>query len=45
MQMQSYELEILAQSNAFLTSSNSEVMAQLEHMTVTRNKMQAQLKI
>ena len=45
MQTHSYDLEELALANAFHTSSNSEVMAQLEQMTVTMNAMQAQLKI
>ena len=44
MQTQSYELEGLAQSNTFLTSSNSAVMAQLAQMSVTMNSMQAQMK-
>ena len=44
MQTQIYDLEELAQANAVLNSSNSVVMAQLEHMTVTMNTMQAQLK-
>ena len=44
MQTQSYDLEGLAQSNAVLTISNSEVMAQFAHMTVTMNSMQTQLK-
>ena len=39
-----YELEELAQDNAVLTTSNSSVMAQLEHMTVTMNAMQEELK-
>ena len=39
MQTQNNELEGLAQSNAVLTSSNSAVMAQLAHMTVTINAM------
>ena len=34
----------MAQANAVLTRSNSAVMAQLAHMTVTMNTMQAQLK-
>ena len=44
MQTQSYELVILAQANAVITSSNSEVMAQLTQMIVTMNVMQKQLK-
>ena len=44
MQIQSYELEGLAQENAVITSSNSEVMAQLAQMIVTMNVMQKQLK-
>ena len=43
-QTQSYELEVLAQANAVLTSLNSEVMEQLAQMNVTINAMQAQLK-
>ena len=43
-QTQSYDLEILAQSNAVLTRSNSAVIAQLAQMTVTMNSVQAQLK-
>ena len=43
-QTQIYELEVLAQANAVLTSSNAAIMAQLAHMTVTVNYMQAQLK-
>ena len=39
MQTQDYDLEGLEQSNAILTSSNSAVMAQLAHMTVTMNAM------
>ena len=34
----------MAQANAALTSSNMEVMEQLEHMPVTVNVMKAQLK-
>ena len=41
---QGYELEVLVQANAVLTSSNSAVMAQLAHITVTMNAIQAQLK-
>ena len=37
-------MEGMAQANAVLTSSNSAVMAQLAHMNVTMNSMQAQLK-
>ena len=44
MQTHSYELEELAQANAVLTSSKTAVMAQLSHMAVTMNIMQAQLK-
>ena len=44
MQMKSYDLEGLAQANTFLTSSKSAVMAQLAHLNVTMNTMQAQLK-
>ena len=44
-QTQSYEMVGLAQPNAALTSYNSAVMAQLAHMTVTMNAMQAQLNI
>ena len=44
MQTQSYELEGLAQANAVLISSNSEVMGKLSHMTVTMNAMHAQMK-
>ena len=44
MQTQSYEPEGMAQDNAALTSSNTAVMAQLTHMTVTMNAMQAQPK-
>ena len=39
MQMQSYDLEGLAQANAVLTSSNSVVMAQLAQMNVTMKTM------
>ena len=39
-----YELEELKHYNGVLTTSNSEVMAQLTHMTVTMNAMQAQMK-
>ena len=41
---QGYKLEELAQSNAVLTISNSVAMAQLAHMTLIMNAMQAQLK-
>ena len=34
MQTQSYELEVLVQANAVLTSSKSEVMVQLSHSYV-----------
>ena len=44
MQTQSYELEVLAQANAVLISSNTVVMKQFAQMTVTINSMQAQLK-
>ena len=44
MKTQIYELEGLAQANAVRTSSNSAVMAQLAHMTMAMNAMQAQLK-
>ena len=44
MQTQDYDMGGLAQANVVLTSSNSAVMAQLAHMTVTMNAMQAQLK-
>ena len=44
MQTQSCELEVLAHANAFFTSFNTSVMAQLAKMTVTMNAMQAQLK-
>ena len=44
MQNQIYELEGLAQANAVLTSSKYAVMAQLAHMTMAMNAMQAQLK-
>ena len=37
MQTQSYNLYVLAQSNAVLTRSKSAVMAQLAHMNVTMN--------
>ena len=43
--MQSHDLEGLSQAKAFLTSSNTSVMEQLAHMTVTMNNMQAQLNI
>ena len=42
--MQSNNMEGLAQTNAFLTSSNLAVMSQLVQMTITMNTMQAQLK-
>ena len=44
MQIQVYKLEGLAQANVFLTSSNSEAMAQLSQMNVTMNAIQVQLK-
>ena len=44
MRTQGCELEGLAQANEVLTSPKSTVMAQLAHMTVTMNNMQAQLK-
>ena len=44
MQTQGYELEVTAQANEVITSSNAAVMAQLAHMNVTMNAMQAQLK-
>ena len=44
MQTQSYELEGLAQANAFLTSSNSWFMKTFAHTNVTMNAMQAHLK-
>ena len=44
MQAQIYDLEGMAQDNAVVTRSKSVVMAQLSHMTVTMNDMQAQLK-
>ena len=44
MKTQGYKLEVLAQANEVLTSSNYAVMAQLAQMTVTMNAMQAQLK-
>ena len=39
MQTQSYGLELLAQSNAVLTRSNSAVMSQLAHINVITNAM------
>ena len=39
MQAHSYELEGLTQSDAVLTISNSEVIGQLSHMTVSMNTM------
>ena len=45
MQMQSYDLERLAQVNAVLNRSNTSVMSQLEQMTVTMNDSQVQLKM
>ena len=44
MQTQGHKPGLLTQANAVLNSSNSAVMAQLEHMTVTMNSIQAQLK-
>ena len=44
MQVQSYDLEGLAQDNAVVTRSNSAVLAQLAQITVTMNAIQAQLK-
>ena len=41
---QGYEMEVLPQDNAVLTSSNSVVMAHLAQMTVTMNNIQVQLK-
>ena len=43
MQTQSYDMEGMAQANAVLNSSNSEVVTQLAHMTVTMNNMQEKL--
>ena len=43
MQNQMYDIEVLAQANSVLTSSNSAVMAQLAQMTETMNAIQAQL--
>ena len=42
--MHSYDLEVLAKDNVVLTILNLVVMAQLEHMNLTMNAMQAQLK-
>ena len=39
MQMQINKLEVMAQANAVLTSSNTTVMAQLAQITVTINAM------
>ena len=44
MQIQIHKLEGLAQANEFLTRSKTAVMAQLAHINVTMNAMQAQLK-
>ena len=44
MQTQGSDMERLTQANAVLTRSKSAVMAQLVHMTVTMNAMQAKLK-
>ena len=44
MQMQIHKLEGLAQANALLTSSNTAVMDQLSHMTVTMNNTQEKIK-
>ena len=44
MQTQSYKLEVLAQADSVLTSSNSAVMTKLAQMNVTINTMHAQLK-
>ena len=44
MYMQSYELELMEQSNAVLTMLNTAVMEKLAQMTMTMNAMQAQLK-
>ena len=44
MQTQRNKLEVLAQSNTIMKSSNSVEMEQLAQMTVTMNAMQAQLK-
>ena len=41
---QGCKLKVLAQVNVFLTISNSAVMSQLEHMNLTINVMQEQLK-
>ena len=37
MRTQGYKLEGMAHTNAFLTSSNSAVIAQFSHMTMTMN--------
>ena len=44
MKTQSYDMEVMAQANSVLTRSNTAVMAQLAHITVTMNGIQAQLK-
>ena len=44
MRTQGYDLEGLSQANAVLNISNSAVMEQLEHMTVTMDAIQDQLK-
>ena len=41
---QSYELEVIEKSNEILTRPNTAAMAQLAHMTMTMNDMQAQLR-
>ena len=43
MQMHGYDLEVLAQTNAVLTSSNSMALELLSQMSVAMNNMQAQL--
>ena len=44
MQTQSYNMEVLAQDNAVLTSSKPAVISQLAHMTVIMNAIQVQSK-
>ena len=44
MQTHIYYLEVMAQANAVLTSSNSAVMSQLSQITVAMNAMQEKLK-
>ena len=39
MQKQSYEMKVLAQTNAVRKKSNYEVMEELPHMTATINAM------